>query len=505
MKKANIAFSGFMAAILFSAGAANAATTIASQAYVDSQKANVLQTVDDTYATKESVTGFSDQVTQLETTVGDEASGLVKDVADLQTEVAGKLDSVTAGTTYQTLGNKTDNLTADAESTEKYPSAKAVTDAIKTATEGVASSGAITDLQDKVGDGVLNTTAQDLTGAVNELDGALDDKADKTDLDAYATTVQLDTKQNKNIPSAINHVVITDASGNITTTAQIAADKVSGLAGVATSGQYSDLSGTPTIPTAVSELENDSGFITNTALTGLQEKNVGADKSGNILTVGADGNITPSAAIEQDKVNGLTDALADKASIDDVPTTVAELSDSANYVTTTKLTEDLATKQDLLGFTPENSANKAKTIDSLNETSDTAFPTVGAITSWVSSEISDLSELPVNPGLIEDNTLDGSKLKNGAVTTEKIYDGAVTTDKIANGAVTETKLSTELQQTINNKANSDDVYTKVQTDEKIIELAVKKPTEECLASSLCVLSVTKDGTYEWTSVTEPIE
>ena len=38
--------------------------------------------------------------------------------------------------------------------------------------------------------------------------------------------------------------------------------KTSGLATVATTGAYSDLSGTPTIPTATSDLQNDSGFIT---------------------------------------------------------------------------------------------------------------------------------------------------------------------------------------------------------------------------------------------------
>lgn len=34
------------------------------------------------------------------------------------------------------------------------------------------------------------------------------------------------------------------------------------LAAVATSGNYTDLANKPTIPTAVSELDNDSGFLT---------------------------------------------------------------------------------------------------------------------------------------------------------------------------------------------------------------------------------------------------
>jgi hypothetical protein len=41
----------------------------------------------------------------------------------------------------------------------------------------------------------------------------------------------------------------------------VAAANVSGLANVATTGAYADLSGTPTIPSATSNLTNDSGFI----------------------------------------------------------------------------------------------------------------------------------------------------------------------------------------------------------------------------------------------------
>ena len=40
------------------------------------------------------------------------------------------------------------------------------------------------------------------------------------------------------------------------------------LSTVATSGSYADLTNKPTIPTTTGELTNDSGFITNEALTG---------------------------------------------------------------------------------------------------------------------------------------------------------------------------------------------------------------------------------------------
>ena len=44
------------------------------------------------------------------------------------------------------------------------------------------------------------------------------------------------------------------------------------LATVATTGAYSDLIGPPTIPTKVSELQNDSGYITDSALSSYQTK-----------------------------------------------------------------------------------------------------------------------------------------------------------------------------------------------------------------------------------------
>ena len=54
------------------------------------------------------------------------------------------------------------------------------------------------------------------------------------------------------------------------------------LATVATSGSYTDLDDKPTIPTATSQLTNDSGFITSAALTPyatIQQLNAKADST----------------------------------------------------------------------------------------------------------------------------------------------------------------------------------------------------------------------------------
>ena len=163
---------------------------------------------------------------------------------------------------------------------------------------------------------------------------------------------------------------------------------------------------------------------------------------------------------------------------------------SATHATTTALTEGLALK--------ENVANKATTIGADNQSSPTVYPSVGAIVEWTNKKITELSDtgLPVNPDNINDNSIAGSKLENGAVTT----------DKIADKAVTQEKLSDDLVSEISGKANVSDVYTKLETNEKIVELAVPQPEGECMAESgLCVLSVGTDGQFKWVNVTEPAQ
>lgn len=86
MKVKNIAFSGFAAAILFSAGAANAAPQIASKAYVDNLNATTLETVENTYV---KTTNLGDQITQNIT------NALADETSTLAQELAGKQDALT--------------------------------------------------------------------------------------------------------------------------------------------------------------------------------------------------------------------------------------------------------------------------------------------------------------------------------------------------------------------------------------------------------------------------
>ena len=87
----------------------------------------------------------------------------------------------------------------------------------------------------------------------------------------------------------------------------------------------------------------------------------------------------------------------------------------------------------------EDKSNKAASISAENQSSATAYPSVGAITQWTNDRINELSTegLPVNP--------------------DNIGAGAITTEKIADNAVTEDKLSDELNAEIDGKANTADL------------------------------------------------
>ena len=451
----------------------------------------------------------SDAIADGSVTGADIANGTISaDKLDtaLNAEIDGKEDKINKATAIDSTNQA---------STDEYPSVKAVYDwttqqianvEFDPSTDlgaGSVSGDKITDgtiTGDKIADDAIDSDAiaDNAVGTNQIANGAV--TADKLD---SALNAEIDGKQDKNMGAGHeSHIVTTDETGTITSVAAIEQDQVTGLTdALEAKADAGD------IPTAVSELTNDSGYLTNADMTGYakttdldakQNKNIGADHSGKILTVGADGNITTSATIDQARVAGLTDALAAKVDDTELTTinqTIEQIEQNVTNITAAD-TGLLAKK--------ENSANKINSITAENESSDTYFPTIGAMTSWVSSEISNLSELPVNPGLIEDGTLAGSKLQNGAVSSDKIAAGAVTTEKIADNAVTSDKLSDDVVAKIDAKADLSAVYTRQQTNDKIVEIAIQQPRNTCTSESdLCVLTLTKDNKLAWVPVTDP--
>lgn len=200
-----------------------------------------------------------------------------------------------------------------------------------TIASGMIASGAVTSA--KLGDDAVTTT-KIASGAV----GA----------DALASGAVTTTK--------IADGTIVDA--DINANAAISASKIAGLADVATSGSYDDLTDAPTIPTVnnatltiqkngtnvatftansataatanitvptkTSELTNDSDFATTAQVNARVATDQGTANANDVMVVNASGNVVPalitnanvssSAAIAQSKIAGLTDALNGKLS-----------------------------------------------------------------------------------------------------------------------------------------------------------------------------------------------
>lgn len=180
--------------------------------------------------------------------------------------------------------------------------------------------------------------------------------------------------------------------------------------------------------------------------------------------------------------------------------------------TKTEVTNGLALKED--------TANKTGNITTDNQNSASLFPTIGAVTEWTNNKITELSKsgLPVNPDNINDNSIGGSKLANGAVTTEKIADGAVTEGKLStelagkvNNAQTSEQVSAAIAGAIKDKADKATTLagygiTDAMTETEIKGYAVPKPGDDCKAESgRCVLSVDTAGLPYWMDVTKPID
>ena len=180
--------------------------------------------------------------------------------------------------------------------------------------------------------------------------------------------------------------------------------------------------------------------------------------------------------------------------------------------TKTELTNGLALKED--------TSNKTGSITAENQSSASLFPTIGAVTEWTNKKIADLSDtgLPVNPDNINDNSIDGAKLSNGAVTTEKIADGAVTEGKLStelagkvNNAQTSEQVSAAIADAIKGKADKATTLegygiTDAMTETEVKGYAVPKPSTECTAESgRCVLSIDTAGLPYWMDVTKPID
>lgn len=203
----------------------------------------------------------------------------------------------------------------------------------------------------------------DVYATTEYVDEKLSAKADKaTTLEGYGIT---DAMNRDEITKAI-----ADATSDIVGSAEIEQFKtdVAGLkttVGDENSGlvkSVNDLSGTVTAldgeMDTVSQLAGSAASTAAQALTGLTGKEDTSNKKTTLTNSDTD---YPSTS-------AVTAALADKANVDDVPTTVAELTDASNYVTTDGLsgaistaTENMVTDTELTSAL-DKKADKATTL-----------------------------------------------------------------------------------------------------------------------------------------------
>ena len=406
--------------------------------------------------------------------IADEAVTEDKLSQDLSTTIAGKEDK----------SNKTQTID-ESSTSEQYPSAAAVHTALQGKADTSVLENYVTTTEiEEINQNITNVTEQvtQLGDTINNEETGLGAQVDKAVADATAAKEAVDglTETVNQKADAADLATKEDKDNKIQEiTAESTAEQYPSAVAVRTAlGAKADASAVESITENITNITQQVEQITDpeTGLAAdveqLQTDIAGKASAESVATL--EGTVTSQGG-------RLTTA---EGEIDALQTA------SATHATTTALTEGLALK--------ENVANKATTIGADNQSSPTVYPSVGAIVEWTNKKITELSDtgLPVNPDNINDNSIAGSKLENGAVTT----------DKIADKAVTQEKLSDDLVSEISGKANVSDVYTKLETNEKIVELAVPQPEGECMAESgLCVLSVGTDGQFKWVNVTEPAQ
>ena len=428
---------------------------------------------------------FKTDVAGLKTTVGDENSGLVKDVNDLSgavTALDGEMDTVSqlAGSAASTATgaaesaaqalagltgkeDKSNKKTTLTNSDTDYPSTSAVTAALadKANVDDVPTTVAeLTDASNYVTtdglSGAISTATENMV-TDTELTSALDKKADKaTTLAGYGITDAYTTEQ---IDEKLEKVAV----GGMEGMEQVLAGKQD-VANLVQVVSETDTTKYPSGAAVYKELEtkaNASELDTLEQTVGQLDSTINAEGTGladqidaanaalagkanasdvTELETAVDALETTVGDGESGLVKDVADAkaAADKASQDVAGKQNALTAEQLNAVNS-GITADkvsvydgyagtIAGKQDALGYTAENSANK--TDDMTADTgSTTKYPTVHAVEAYVTNTVAEGVE----------------------INTDQIQNNAVTTDKIADKAVTEEKLSDELNAEIDGK------------------------------------------------------
>jgi len=507
----------------------------ADKTYVDTQLATKADKTElANYATAESVTALDSEVDSVKATANEAALGAAQALSGLtgKEDTSNKTQTLTnSATDYPSTVAVTTALEqkADKSELENYVTSdelagKADQSALDALTGRVSANEAgISELNTTMGSGELTTSDKTVLGAINELKSKTDgmatdgnfeemnekitamesqlrDKQDAANLvqvvseadttkypSGAAVYKELETKANASELDTLEETVEQLTNAGYVTSDDVntaVSDALTAVGAVTDANMAEKLDGYATdeevqnaISTATTDMVTNStlnttlsNYATTANLNAKQNRNVGIENNGNILTVGADGNITTSTTIEQSAVNGLTDALdakADASALDDyvtndgLATAVDGVLDTAgvvteeslatkgfvtetqlnekDYVTNSELatkgyatTADLDGKQDALGYTAENEANKTDDM-TVDAGSTTKYPTVHAVEAYVTNTVAEGVD--------------------------------INTDQIDDGAITKPKLHQNLQAEIDGKANTADLGVLAKKDQ----------------------------------------
>ena len=356
---------------------------------------------------------------------------------------------------------------------------------LKTKTDGMATDGNFEEMNNKItemegkldGKQDVANMAQTVTDDETKYPssaavyGELETKANASDLANYATTETVDQiEQNvTNVTQTVTQLGDTINNAETGLAAKVddavaAATEAKEAADAATSAVAGKQDALGFIPENVANksstvVDDESKYPSSAAVYGELETKANASDLANYATTETVNQIEQNVTNVTQKVDeitnpdtglasqvtNITNVIGDAESglVKDVADAAAAADAAQQTATDAKNTADAAqttADEAKAGLdAKEDKSNKAASITAENQSSATAYPTVGAVTQWTNDRINELSTegLPVNP--------------------DNIGAGAITTEKIADNAVTEDKLSDELNAEIDAKANADDL------------------------------------------------
>ena len=560
MKNNSYVVSLLVIAGLLYTGSANAAQ-IASKDYVDRKDDGILQTVNDLSAVvdlkadaselakKENVTNKTQTIDSSSTSEQYPSAAAVYGALETKANldaVDGKLNAnpdIEPGTgtkiTYDSKGLVTGSEALTAEDIPQLS-----TDKI-TGLATVATTGSYNDLSDKpvIPEGAVvdSELTPDGTNAVQgkviyqALQGKQDagDYATTEELEQglsgkqpvgnYATVEELNQKVTANaaITGGTGTKITYDSKGLVTGSSsltsddipQLSTDKITGLATVATTGSYNDLSDKPVIP---------EGAVVDSELT-------------------PDGTNAVQGKVIYQALQG-KQPVGDYATTEELEQGLAGKQDAGDYATTDALNTGLLTKQDVNKIvqavrsaseaTTENYPSEKAVADALATKADSSVLSNYATTAYVDEELDKKEDVANKRIVVRDigtatNTDYPSELAVRTELDKKANKGTTLADYGITNAYTKIETDTKISEAItagmegdfgpalaakedkDNKAEtitdlnkgSVDEYTSVKA---VVDYVIPKPGVECQAeSNLCVLSVDRDGNISWVNVTNP--